>query len=195
MAQLRTEGRTPLNMPWPEQLALQKAKHEARLDDVETLLSMGYSQVKIAQALGISRKTVYRAVAEIRARRKLENAAIPAERVDESLMKQQRLYQQLQEVLNDKRAYAKDKVAAASAALQVLRKIDDLRGTWSPEKVIVAAAEEMLDVFMEIVSQATPEQKQLYLHLLQLRLRRTRMGERQESAGAVVPEYHNQAKR
>jgi hypothetical protein len=42
--------------------------------------------------------------------------------------------------------------------------------------MIMAAVAEMLDAFMTIASQATPEQKELYMRLLQLRLRGSRLG-------------------
>jgi predicted transcriptional regulator len=173
---LPIQGRTPMAPPWPQQVAMQKAKHEEHLNQVEVLVGMGYSQVSISKALGVSRKTVSRLMAEGRQRRVIENVSSLTDRLDEAVLIRRQLFNRAQEIINDRKALNKDKVAAIEQASHLRDAIEDLEGTKASDKITLAALAEVSDVFRQAFAQVLPEQQNLIMQLLMQRLRGTQQG-------------------
>lgn len=170
------EGRTPLAPPWQQQVAREKANHEQQVDSCEVLYSMGYSQASIAKALGVSRKTVQRLLDEGRKRRVLEHVSTLTDRIDRELLIREQLFSRAQEIVNDKKALNKDKIAANEQALALRESIAELEGTKAPDKVTIAVLAEVSDAFVQVVAQALPGQQNLIMQLLLQRLHGTQQG-------------------
>jgi transposase len=161
-------------LPPAQQNAIQAAKHEQRLENVQMLQDRGYSQSAIAQALKVDRKTIYRDLQEISQRHMLENALSLPEQLDRSLQRKEFLYQQAVEVITDKRILPKDRVAANDVATKLVRAMDEQQGLLASERVTTAALGELYQVMLSFV-EATGQQH-LFTAMMAQRLQGTPQG-------------------